>query len=75
MELVLFCLGSCGGCLGGVMVLGMSFYVMMWVLVMGCVLWWGSLLMMLDWGWDGGDNVPCSGGVLLHSWLVVGLAG
>ena len=24
MELVLFCLGSCGGCLGGVMVLGMS---------------------------------------------------
>ena len=27
----------------------------------GGVLWWGSLLMMLDWGWDGGDNVPCSG--------------
>lgn len=20
--------------------------------------------MMLDWGWDGGDNVPCSGGVV-----------
>lgn len=74
--MVSFCLGICGGCLGGVMVLGMSFYVMMWVLVMGCVLWWGSLLMMLDWGWDGGDNVPCSGGgVLSHARLVVGLAG
>lgn len=64
MELVLFCLGSCGGCLGGVMVLGMSFYVMMWVLVMGCVLWWVCLIRcfvgcsMLNW-------VHVEGGVLL----------
>lgn len=35
----------------------------------------GLLLMMLDWCWDGGDNVPCSGGVLSHAGLVVGLAG
>ena len=73
--MVLFCLGSCGGCLGGVMVLGMSFYVMMWVLVMGCVV--GGVVID-DAGLGLGWWMECpvfGGGVLSHARLVVGLAG
>lgn len=37
---------GCGGWLGGVMVWGMSFYVMMWVWVMGCVV--GGFVIVID---------------------------
>ena len=64
MELVLFCLGDCGGCLGGVMVLGMSFYVMMWVLVMGCVLYLGLSYSLFRWVFDA-EWGSCRGGCLI----------
>ena len=60
---------------------GMSFYVMMWVLVMGSLSERG-LFLALDSGDDSGLGLrwwrrcsPGSGGVLSHARLVVGLAG
>lgn len=47
------------------------------VVVVGVLV--GLLLMMLDWGWDGGDDVPCSGRIVScgvgvgFSWVSMGL--
>lgn len=61
--MVSFCLVISGGCLGGLMVLWYEFLCYDVGLGYGGVLLVGLLLllMMLDWGWDGGDDVPCSG--------------